>query len=67
MPMKSFVATSEILKVVPQRPIQSDNGLSKMSKGVVPQPSQQKPKVKQTLRQVTEICGCGFCLWNELQ
>lgn len=51
MSVKSFMMTSEVLKVLPQKPIQSDYGVSKMSKGIVPQPSQQKPKVEQTLRQ----------------
>lgn len=49
MPVKSFVMTSEVLKVLPQRPIQSDNRVSKMSKDVVPQLSQQKPEVEKTL------------------
>lgn len=46
MSVKSFVMTSEALKGLPQRPIQSDNRVSKMPKGVVPQLSQQKPKVE---------------------
>lgn len=49
MSVKSFVMTSEALKGLPQRPIQSDNRVSKMPKGVVPQLSQQKPKVEKTL------------------
>lgn len=49
MSVKSFVMTSETLKGLPQRPIQSDKRVSKMPKGVVPQLSQQKPKVEKTL------------------
>lgn len=57
--------TSEIFKVVAQRTIQSDHGVSRKLKGVVHQQPLKKPKIENSLCQ--RFVGVVSVLWSEHQ